>query len=1289
MKLRKGLIQILVIVAVLATTFGICTTSKATIDDSKAKLLKLIEPTYRYSFDNGSWKQIYAYCAGFDSTPPNNLQSLWKIYEYNKNENTVKNFSNNFYCIKAGPGFGSVAGSPTDRNGRTYNEYSDMKNPEPIITGDPSTSTVDGYIKILPGSTYAEKVQNYNSLVWVLDHCYVLEPAGNASVKANDQELANLIEKYKEKLLTKAGVSNQTISFVEDDFIDLAQQVAIWYFTNDDKYRADGAQGITSVKVNTVATPSLEYSNWESVNSVFYGDAHNSADGDIDKIFSYFKTNGDSNKNTLPSNEIVAPITFENTTADAELNGDYYIVGPYKINEVNDEVAYTLTANMTKADGTTPIDFTLLDSNKQVTTNTIEQLVGSQFYIRVSRNVDIANAKFNVNYSMLKNKITFWTISGNLAAEQPLAEVVPEKKTGSVTATVNYEEKIFDLALRKFIVSVNGNELKNADNTYTREPNIDLSELRAGTKTTAEYKHEKEPVNVAIGDIVVYALRIYNEGDIDGYASEVTDHLPPQLEFINDEFNAGYGWSLDPADKTNRTVKTKILARTQIDPEENLIKAYDGGRELDYKEILIKCKVKSVENLDKIITNIADITGFTDANGNTITDRDSYVTPGVVLPSDANLPDYKGNEANKSVLNDKNYHYRGQQDDDDFEKLVLQEFDLALRKFITKINEEAITSRIPQVDVSKLKSGEAKTATYTHPKNPLEVETTDIVEYTIRVYNEGDIAGYANVVKDDIPEGLEFLPENEINKEYRWKMLDKDGNETDDVSEAVDIVTDYLSKEQETATGRNNLLRAFDISMSTPDYRDVKVAFKVIAPNTYTGIITNKAQISDDKDENGRDVEDRDSTPDEWIEGEDDQDVEHIKLLYFDLALRKFITAVNDKEITDRIPVFKVTEDGKFIYEHTKEPVEVENNNVVTYTLRIFNEGTTDGYANQVKDDIPKGLVFLPDNETNKEYRWVMLDEDGNKTDDVSKAKDIVTDYLSKEQEIATGRDNLIRPFDKETMESPDYRDVKVAFKVTEPNTSDRVIINYAQISDDKDKDGKDVTDIDSTPDKWIEGEDDQDIEKIKVKYFDLALRKWVTQAIVIENGKETVVDTGHKAEDDPEEVVKVDLKDSNYKKVVVKFRYSIRITNEGQIAGYCTEISDYIPEGLKFVQEDNPKWKEVEGKIVTDQLKDKLLQPGESAEVEVLLTWINGRDNFGLKINTAEISKDKNDSDTPDIDSTPNNLKEGEDDIDDAPVLLTVKTGTDNVMPVVGVVAISIAIIGVSAILIKRYVLL
>ena len=201
---------------------------------------------------------------------------------------------------------------------------------------------------------------------------------------------------------------------------------------------------------------------------------------------------------------------------------------------------------------------------------------------------------------------------------------------------------------------------------------------------------------------------------------------------------------------------------------------------------------------------------------------------------------------------------------------------------------------------------------------------------------------------------------------------------------------------------------------------------------------------------------------------------------------------------------------------------------------------------------------------------------------------------------------------------------------------------------------------------------------------FDLALRKWVTQAIVIEDGKTVVTETGHKAEDDPEAVVKVDLKKKKLNDVIVKFKYSIRITNEGEVDGEAQEISDYIPKGLKFVKEDNPDWEEVEGKVVTEKLKGVTLKHGESAEVEIILTWINSEENMGVMTNTAEISKDYNEYGYDDIDSTPNNKKEGEDDIDDAPVMLTVKTGSE-IVTYVGIAVGMIVIISLGVCLIKK----
>lgn len=948
-----------------------------------------------------------------------------------------------------------------------------------------------------------------------------------------------------------------------------------------------------------------------------------------------------------------------------QVSGENYIAGPYKINQLLN-VDYTLTATYKNYGTTDSITPTILvkdaSGNYVTTTKTLKELVGTEFYLEMPTSSKIQGIDMTISSSYSTRTATYWSVENAPSTEQPVVLVQYAPKNFTVEATV-VVPSTFDLSLRKFITEINGTPV-----TTSREPKVDVTALAKGETTTATYNHTKDPVKVQIGDIVTYTIRVYNEGNADGYVSEITDHLPAQLEYIvEDQTNIDNGWSIDKNDTTQRTIRTTILSKNnEASTGVNKIVAFNGTT-LAYKDVKVRCKVISTANMPTKITNIADITGFTDSNGNTVTDRDSQ-EKNVTLPGDTDLPNYQDD---KIKLGED--YIPGQQDDDDFEKLILKEFDLSLRKFITNVNGTEITTRIPNVDVTKLKAGTDTTATYNHTKQPVKVSLGDTVIYTIRVYNEGDVDGYAEEIKDHLPAQLEYIADNEVNKKYGWVV---------DTKDSKIITTSYLSK----ANGTTNLLKAFD--GTTLAYKDVQVACKVIATTPMVKKITNIAEISNFVDGNGNVVTDRDSQKDNiniptdlptykddeisksYVPGQqDDDDFEKLVIGEFDLSLRKFITAVNDTEVTTRIPQVDTTNlaSGKSTtatYNHTKEPVLVTNGAVVTYTIRIYNEGDVAGYANQIKDDIPEGLEYLPDNETNKTYRWVMLDKDGKETTDVTNATTISTDYLSKEQGEAkmkadtkiTSNPYLLKSFDGTTL---DYKDVKIAFKVTEPNTSDRIIINQAQISDDKDENGKDVTDRDSTPDKWIEGEDDQDIEKLKVQYFDLALRKWVTQAIVIENGQETVTETGHKAEDDPEAIVKVDLKKSKLSKVTVKFRYKIRVTNEGKIAGYVKEIKDHIPDGLKFVQEDNPNWAVIDDKtITTDQAKDILLKPGENTEVEVLLTWINSSDNLGLKVNVAEISKDYNEFNAPDIDSVPDNNKEGEDDIDNAPVLLSIQTG-------------------------------
>ena len=609
-------------------------------------------------------------------------------------------------------------------------------------------------------------------------------------------------------------------------------------------------------------------------------------------------------------------------------------------------------------------------------------------------------------------------------------------------------------------------------------------------------------------------------------------------------------------------------------------------------------------------------------------------------------------------------------------------YDLALKKFITSVNSANGTNKvIPEeqkrkcevknVDalVNRNLANPKADATYELNKTPVDVSNGDYVTYTIRVFNEGTVDATVKEIVDNVPAGLEFAKYetnsdgtyksgSKTNYTYKWETFE-DKATANGWTEGVR--TKYLEDKKIPAfdkTKANGTNKELGLS-----YVDVKIEFKVNLDKlnetqkeeVFKKGIKNIAEITDD------DGDDNDSEPDNKDPEEDDEDYDVVIPQIFDLALRKFITKINQTNVTDRVP--KVTyENGNLKYNHTKEPKIVVEGQVVTYTIRVYNEGTQDGYATEITDDLPEGITFLPNHDTNKKYEWKMYDKDGNETTDVKKAVKIKTRYLSKEK----SESNLLKAFDSTKPISdtnPSYKEVEAAFEVTQESATagNKVIINTAQISEDEDKDGNEVDDIDSTPDNNEPDEDDIDKEYLVLKYFDLSLLKYVSKVIVTEDGVTKETETKYNGTENPEPVVKVELNKKKLDKTSVSYVYTIKITNEGEIEGYATEITDRIPAGLSFHEEDNTayNWKiKEDGIVTTDYLKNTLLKPGESAFVQIVLRWERSEQNLGKKVNVAEISADDNEYDLPDIDSTPNNNKDGEDDQDSAIIVLSIQTG-------------------------------
>ena len=1051
-------------------------------------------------------------------------QHIYKIYEIN---NETKNYNRAIYCLDASRGFGSGTGLMLNSS-TEYNQSFDMLTQKDTIkTYETSNNT-----------SFSE--EDYDKIIKILKNSYI------AGTTDKTTFLKKVIPNY-----------NESDIYITDRDIEVAQQLAIWHYSNENtttgnttfgNLLGDGAlselyQAIYSDEEKTNVDEIISYivnnssteNNYDSTlyglsNHKYYNLKSQISSGytelyeqeeitgnsivpekykgmrnrfyGIEQIYlSMLKIAETDDSNLYNAGTVPFGMSSDNATVIDD--GTNYIAGPYKIEKYNDDFS-DFKYQITDENGNKLTTYSILDSNKQVTTKTIEDLFGEEFYIKLPKTVTAQKIKvgFSAKYNI--TSVKYWTKGDAVSTTQPVAIV--EKNSADITGEKVVEipeRKAVDFSLRKFISAV-------GDKKYDRAPKVNVDNLIPnGTNTTAKYVHSKEPISVKVGDIVEYTVRVYNEGEVNGYIGKIEDKLPEELTFPTQdmatteelknalEYNAGYGWTLNV---TTGNIETNILSKNtdldamqkEICKEQNrdsaLLKAFDGTK-LDYIDVKVKCLVNEKATVGEKITNIAQITKYEDENGEEVNpDRDSS-SNNFSVPEGVNQNDYEGNG------NDNGY-IKGQEDDDDFERLVIEKpFDLSLRKYITEVDGAKITDRTPEIDVSNLiPNGKESTSVYNHTKKPLEVVKGSIITYTITVYNEGDIDGYVNEITDYLPEELEFVENSEINQKYKWE-ISKDGRT---------VKTKYL---QYTGSNTDNLLKAFDKTTNKLSSKSVQIQCKVKGTAEYGKILTNLAQITEDSDSDGKAITDRDSIP----------------------------------------------------------------------------------------------------------------------------------------------NDNFTLPKDEEL---PKYKE---------------------------DEESK----------KYVPGqEDDDDYEKVKVVYFDLALRKIVSKAIITENGESKITETNHKFEDAPEEIVKVDLGRKNLKNVTVKFEYQIRITNEGMIAGYAKEIKDYIPEGLEFNKEDNPLWTvNSDGIITTDQLKDTLLQPGESKVVTVLLTWKNSQDNMGLKVNVAEISKDYNEFNAPDIDSTPDNKVDGEDDIDDAPVMLSIILG-QNTKTYFGITILMLATTEIGITLIKKFVL-
>ena len=199
---------------------------------------------------------------------------------------------------------------------------------------------------------------------------------------------------------------------------------------------------------------------------------------------------------------------------------------------------------------------------------------------------------------------------------------------------------------------------------------------------------------------------------------------------------------------------------------------------------------------------------------------------------------------------------------------------------------------------------------------------------------------------------------------------------------------------------------------------------------------------------------------------------------------------------------------------------------------------------------------------------------------------------------------------------------------------------------------------------------------------FDLELNKYITKVTVQNNSGTTEYNYNN------EQLAKVEIKAKQMASSTVLVEYQIEVKNNGAVPGTATVIADYLPKGLKFNSEMNTNWYQgTDGNLYTEELKDIVLEPGESKQVKLVLTKAMTSNSTGTFTNAAEIYEDKNDFGLVDTNSTPANKEQKENDYSTAELIISTATGSP--MMYIGIIITSMIILGGGIYLINKKVIL
>ena len=756
------------------------------------------------------------------------------------------------------------------------------------------------------------------------------------------------------------------------------------------------------------------------------------------------------------------------------------------------------------------------------------------------------------------------------------------------------------------------------------------------------------------GEFIKYNIKVTNISDTAIENVKVVASIPEgliygELEADYYHYNGNYTYHFDSSVKEKNIDIGKIEAGKTYETFYE-VQVQDLANEENQKEIVstIKTYVGETETTNYEITNIiepSDVKIFLDAKLDNGNNRWNYgvqltgktgdeVTVQIKLPEEfrikwlaynddvlMEIPNDMATVSEDNVVTAKliigeapKYLFEGYLEDDAIDKNTSEGIKTIIATATASIDGKVYTANENRIEYEYRNA----TIMMTSPTEGQEIHYGDEIEYDIAITNVGGANSISSHEKAIAVHLTDFLPTDVIPVSMTYETWEQETNTDDNESGTTAIPDGELVKHEIT----------LDISNALEDQDGNKL------PNV--DIICNIPY----------------------------DETAHIKIM----ATAGYVFEDTKIENNATITVTETMIEGQ---EETEKMILNKTSNTITHTIiseANIEPNDPDGPDNPDDPDNPNNPddPDNPDNPSEKNYTisgvaWVDSNEDGARQStektlgnirvilvNMQKANTIDAETITAENgtyqftNLDTGNYMVLFVYDNANYTVTEYKKNGVSEKINSDVSEQEITLLGDRVT-------VAATDVLQLSNRMA----NIDMGLVENKLFDLSLNKSISKVTVQTNQRTSTY--GY----ENAQLAKIDIRAKEIEGAKVTVEYKLTVTNEGELEASVGSVVDYLPEGFMLDTTSGQLWRnQGNNTVINASMQNQKLTAGESITLTLTATKTMTGDSTGIFINKAEIAEASNAKQIADIDSTPGNGIETEDDFSKAEIIISIGTG-------------------------------